>query len=144
MFIGTHCKYLQSIYYMSSFIYFGIKTVPFIISTWITSKRTQNIATVLYNYIFVHSGTPRHCTIGSGADYRFLPGGGGKFSSSARSAQICCLPLPVKFLPPSVWGQSYNRRGQTFVTFIQHDLFICVVLELHFFEKTMSLNKHRN
>ena len=52
----------------------------------------------------------------------FCQGGGHNISS----------PSP-RFLPPSAWGQSFNRGGQTFVTFIDYDLLICVVLPLHFF-----------
>ena len=52
----------------------------------------------------------------------FCQGGGHNISS-----------LPARFLPPSAWGQSFNRGGQTFVTFIDYDLLICVVLPLHFF-----------
>ena len=75
----------------------------------------------------------------TGADKRFLPGGREIFQ--AEREKNIMPPPPVKMLPTCVWGQSYNRGGQTFVTFIDHDLFICVVLLL-FFSKTSSSNKH--
>ena len=74
----------------------------------------------------------------AGADYMFLSGGGLNISSCARSEQKKCAPPPVRFLPPLWGGQSYNRGGQTFVTFINHDLVICVVLALYFFENSES------
>ena len=48
---------------------------------------------------------------------------------------------PVNFLPPFVWGQSYNRGGQTFVTFIHHDL-VSVLFWHCIFLKKVSPNKH--
>ena len=51
----------------------------------------------------------------------FCQGGGQNISS-----------LPARFLPHSAWGQCFNRERQTFVTFIDYDLHICVVLALHF------------
>ena len=51
---------------------------------------------------------------------------------------------PCKIFAPSVWGQSYNRLGETFVSIIHRDLVICVVLALHFFETSESQNTYRN
>ena len=68
--------------------------------------------------------------VGAGADYRFLLGG--KIFQVGREA------FKILFLPPSVWGQSYNRGGQTYVSFIHHDLVIRVVLTLPFFENSES------
>ena len=57
----------------------------------------------------------------------FCLGGGAKY-----------FKLRNAFLTPSVWGQSYQRGGQTFVTFFHHELVISVVLAQHFFENSES------
>ena len=64
----------------------------------------------------------------------FCRGGRGKIFH----AQIFCCPPP----PLLVWEKNNKRGGQTFVTFIHHDLVICVVLSYCIFSKTVSPNKH--
>ena len=50
----------------------------------------------------------------AGADYRFLSEGG-KIFQAARKARNIFLAPPVRVLPPSVWGQSYNRGDKYFL-----------------------------
>ena len=98
---------------------------------WYFSKNF-NILVITINICNDNSGTWRlGCTPPQG-----FCQGGGKLFQAAREARF--------FLPPSVWGQSYNREGQTFVTFIHHDLVICVVLAFHFFDNSESQLTYRN
>ena len=61
-----------------------------------------------------------HC---QGRTIGFCQGGAKYFKLRAKWAKFILAALTN--LAPSVWGQSYNRGGQTFFTFIHNDLIIC-------------------